>query len=394
MQSSPSFQSFINNKPLFYKEIDHKRVHHAYDILQEHIIQKPLTVHVVGTNGKGSTGRIMAMLLHFQGKRVGHFSSPHILNFNERIWINGQDSKDEDLEKAHQELYTILGQSISDALSYFEYTTLLALVAMQELEVIILEAGLGGEFDATNVAPKALSIITPIGLDHQDFLGDNIESIATTKLNSITKKAVIGLQTDTKVYDIAQKITLKKEANLLSVQEFLANNLEETKAISVITQEMGWSDYLYENTLLALFSLKILNLPYDIKSLYRVKLFGRFYPLQKNVIIDVGHNLLAGEAIVKSLKKKYNRYEIILVYNTLKDKDFKGILKLFAPFVKGIEIIDIDTPRAIDTNSLKEEIEKNNLLYKVFESIQPHQKYMVFGSFYVIEAFLKKVDFD
>ncbi|HIO95318.1 MAG TPA: bifunctional folylpolyglutamate synthase/dihydrofolate synthase [Campylobacterales bacterium] len=392
MPSNPSFQSFINNKPLFYKEIDHKRVHLAYETVQSYI-QKPLTIHVVGTNGKGSTGRIMAMLLHLQGKKVGHFSSPHILKFNERIWINGQDSDDKTLEEAHQELYAILGQSISDALSYFEYTTLLALVAMQELEIIILEAGLGGEFDATNVAPKALSVITPIGLDHQDFLGDTIEAIATTKLNSIEKKAVIGLQINKKICDIAQEITNKKGANLFTVQEFLANNLKESEAVLRITQEMGWSDYLYENTLLALFSLKILNLSYNINDLYKIKLFGRFYQLQKNIIIDVGHNLLAGEAIVKSLKKKYNRDEIILVYNTLEDKDFKGIVKLFAPFVKRIEIINIDTPRAIDAHSLKEEIEKNNLLYKVFESIEPDQKYVVFGSFYVVEAFLKKVDF-
>lgn len=295
MPSNPSFQSFINNKPLFYKEIDHKRVHLAYETVQSYI-QKPLTIHVVGTNGKGSTGRIMAMLLHLQGKKVGHFSSPHILKFNERIWINGQDSDDKTLEEAHQELYAILGQSISDALSYFEYTTLLALVAMQELEIIILEAGLGGEFDATNVAPKALSVITPIGLDHQDFLGDTIEAIATTKLNSIEKKAVIGLQINKKICDIAQEITNKKGANLFTVQEFLANNLKESEAVLRITQEMGWSDYLYENTLLALFSLKILNLSYNINDLYKIKLFGRFYQLQKNIIIDVGHNLLAGEA--------------------------------------------------------------------------------------------------
>ena len=83
-----------------------------------------------------------------------------------------------------------------------------------------------------------------------------------------------------------------------------------------------------------------------------------------------------------------------MVYNTLKDKDFKGIVKLFAPFVKRIEIINIDTPRAVDAHGLKEEIEKNNLLYKVFESIKPDQKYVVFGSFYVVEAFLKKVNFN
>ncbi|NOZ89752.1 MAG: bifunctional folylpolyglutamate synthase/dihydrofolate synthase, partial [Epsilonproteobacteria bacterium] len=135
-----SFQDFINNKPLYYKEIDYQRIHIAYDMLKPHI-KKPKIVHIIGTNGKGSTGRIMATLLHHQGVRVGHFSSPHILKFNERIWIEGEDISDSALDKAHSRLYTILSKEMSDRLSYFEYTTLLALVAMQELEIIVLEAG-------------------------------------------------------------------------------------------------------------------------------------------------------------------------------------------------------------------------------------------------------------
>jgi len=152
-----SFWQFIEQKPLFYKEIDHERVHKAYALLKPHIRQ-PLTIHVVGTNGKGSTGRIMASLLHFSGRKVGHFSSPHILKFNERIWINGENISDDALELTHEKLYAILGQEMSEALSYFEYTTLLAFVAMENLEVMVLEAGLGGEFDATNVWTLRMSV--------------------------------------------------------------------------------------------------------------------------------------------------------------------------------------------------------------------------------------------
>ena len=104
----------------------------------------------------------MATLLHLQGKRVGHYSSPHILKFNERIWIDGADIDNNSLNIAHNRLYNVLGRDMSEALSYFEYTTLLAVVAMEELDIIILEAGLGGEFDATNVVSKELSVIVSV----------------------------------------------------------------------------------------------------------------------------------------------------------------------------------------------------------------------------------------
>ncbi len=171
---------FLEAKPLYYDKIDHERVHKAYAILKTKI-RHPKTLHLVGTNGKGSTGRMVAHLAFKAGLLVGHYSSPHILKFNERIWLDGVDASDEILELAHQELFGLLGNAISDSLSYFEYTTLLAFVVFQTCDLMVLEAGLGGEFDATNVCDKELSILTPIGLDHQDFLGETIEEIATTK---------------------------------------------------------------------------------------------------------------------------------------------------------------------------------------------------------------------
>jgi len=387
MQSSPSFETFISDKPLYYKEIDHERVHKAYAMLKPHI-EQPLTIHVVGTNGKGSTGRIMATLLHEAGKKVGHFSSPHIMKFNERIWLEGEDSSDEELEKAHAKLYAILGQEMSDALSYFEYTTLLAFVAMEELEVMVLEAGLGGEFDATNVCAKALSVITPIGLDHQDFLGDTIESIARTKLNSIDKKALIALQVYDEVYKVADEVAKEKGTTIYKVE------LEPFDALLSITEALGWADYLYENAMLATKALDILALPYKLESLKEVEIFGRFYSLLPNVTIDVGHNLLGAKALSRALKKKYKDEKVILVYNTLDDKDYESILLEFKESVKSVELIHISTGRAVKVDDLKKVLDKLDITYKNFDGIVNNENYFVFGSFYVVEAFLKKIEFN
>ncbi len=388
MENSPSFENFIENKPLYYKEIDHKRVHKAYARLKPYIL-RPLVIHVVGTNGKGSTGRIMAMLLNDDVHRsVGHFSSPHILQFNERIWIDGNDISDTALDDAHRQLYAVLGKEMSEALSYFEYTTLLAFVATKEVDVLILEAGLGGEFDATNVIKKELSVITPIGLDHQAFLGETIREIARTKLNSIDKQVLIGLQSYSEVYEIAKNIVDKKNTKLYILER------EEDSKLLVMTQELNWAYYLYENTRLALNALDILNLPYRLESLKKVTLFGRFYEIAPNITIDVGHNLLATEALVKALEKKHSKEKIILVYNTLDDKDYEAILKLFKPLIKWVEIIDIDTPRAIEYNTLTAILEKLDIEYKKFLLTSKNNNYFIFGSFYAVEAFLEKIKYN
>ena len=377
-----SFDTFLENKPLYYKEIDHERVHIAYGILKPHIRQ-PRTVHVVGTNGKGSTGRMIAHVAHKSGLMVGHFSSPHILKFNERIWLNGSDSSDDALEVAHQKLFTILGQEMSDSLSYFEYTTLLSFVVFENCDLMVLEAGLGGEFDATNVCDKALSVITPIGLDHQAFLGQTIEEIAGTKIRSIRKQVLLAPQVYDEVVEVAREIAEEKGAKL----HFSLCPTDRMLELEVITQEKSWGNYLIENACVALQALDILEITYEINDLRSLELFGRFYPLSENIRIDVGHNPLAAKAIEKALKEK-----VVLIYNSLDDKDYEAVLQTLKPKVKRVEIIPIDSQRATTLSEIEKALEKVGIEYGYFErKIDKDEQYLVFGSFYVVEEFLNKM---
>ena len=230
---TPPFFDFLDSKPFYYKEIDYERIHRAYARIRERIAHPP-AIHIVGTNGKGSTGRMIAHLARSSGMEngewriengektensqfsilnsqlsVGHYTSPHILRFNERIWIDGEEVSDEDLEAGHRRLYAMLGAQMSEALSYFEYTTLLALLLFEECDLIVLEAGLGGEHDATNVVEnKILTVVTPIGLDHQAFLGESIEEIAETKLRSVAPggRVLLAKQPYDEVYEVAEQI--------------------------------------------------------------------------------------------------------------------------------------------------------------------------------------------
>jgi len=376
-----SLDCFLNEKPLYYKEIDHKRIGIAYEKLKPYI-QQTRAVHIIGTNGKGSTGRMVAHLAHKSGLKVGHYTSPHILKFNERIWIDGVDTSDEILEVAHQKLFKILGQEISKALSYFEYTTLLAFVVFEECDLIVLEAGLGGEFDATNVYDKELSIITPIGIDHQAFLGESIEEIASTKIRSIQKKALLAPQIYDEVAKMAKEIAQEKGAKLYEAKEM---TLQST-ALESIAKQKGWAAYLIDNATVALQALDILNVKYDANDLKTLNLFGRFYALTEHIRIDVGHNPLAAKAIEKALDKK-----VVLIYNSLDDKDYEEVLRTLKPKIKRVEIIPIESQRATTLAEIEKALQAVGLEYSYFQhKIDEDEDYLVFGSFYVVEAFLKQ----
>lgn len=375
--------SFLDTKPLYYKEIDHERVHVAYALIKPHI-EKPRTVHIVGTNGKGSTGRMMAHLAYKSGLNVGHYTSPHILKFNERIWINGVDSSDEVVEEAHQRLYALLGQNMSESLTYFEYTTLLAFVVFEKCDLMVLEAGLGGEFDATNVCDKELSVITPIGLDHQAFLGDSIEEIAATKIRSIQKNVLLAPQVYDEVVEVARKITDNVGAKLRVCP--WVNTGVDPYGLREIAKQKSWGAYLIDNAAVALQALELLDIKYDINDLKSVELFGRFYPLTENIRIDVGHNPLAARAIVKALDKK-----VILIYNSLDDKDYEQVLRILQPKVKSVEILPIHSGRATTLEEIEKALDRVGLEYRYFENkIDDNENYLIFGSFYVVEAFLKQ----
>ncbi len=380
-----TFTEFLDKKPLYYKEIDHKRVHIAYAMLKPHI-KRPRTIHIVGTNGKGSTGRMIAYLAWRQGMEdgdgkfsVGHYTSPHISRFNERIWLNGEDISDEVLEAAHQKLLGILGKERSETLSYFEYTTLLAFVVFENCDLIVLEAGLGGEFDATNVCDKELSVITPIGIDHQDFLGESIEEIAATKIRSIQKKVLIAPQLYTEVLKVAEEIAADVEATLV-----LTHHREGIHKVEEVAKAKGWPAFLVENAGVAMQALDLMHITYNADHLKELELFGRFYPVAANIRIDVGHNPLAAKVIVEAMET-----DTVLIYNSLDDKDYEEVLRILKPKLKRVEIIKIDSQRATILEDIEKALMQVDIPFSYFEKTEADETYLVFGSFYVIEAFLK-----
>ena len=377
-----NLDEFLAQKPLYYSEIDYKRMPRAYESIKDRITI-PKVIHVVGTNGKGTTGRFIANALVSLGFNTGHYTSPHIFEFNERIWINGHNVDDDTLDKAHQRLLKLLPSEFLKSLSYFEYTTFLAMLVYEKCDYVVLEAGLGGEHDATNVFEKVLSVITPIGLDHEEFLGNSIDAVSATKLRSVSSTAIVAEQKFKEVFETAKNLEEDPNIHFVSYKDFLDKDM--ITIAEEVSQEFQMPHYLQENLLLSMAVIKELGFTVNKKLFNYQPLQGRMQRIKPNVWLDLGHNSLAAEAIAHCFCKK----SVNLVYNSYKDKDYMSILRLLEPIVKKVEIISVEGDRVASRDDLVAAIIENGLEYKTFEGIEEDENYLVFGSFSVAEAFTK-----
>ena len=243
--------------------------------------------------------------------------------------------------------------------------------------------GLGGEHDATAVFPKVLTLVTPIDIDHEAFLGSTIKAIATTKLKAVQKHAVIAAQKHKQVYEVAQDLEEEYGISIKGLETYIQE--KDRKKIKTITHNNKLVPYLVQNLCLAISALKFLNIEYKVEDFNNAKLYGRLTQVSENILLDVGHNTLAAKAIVDSLKEcKYT-----LVYNSYKDKNYEEILRVLKPIINDVEIINIKDERKVSVKVLQKVLDDMSIKHSHFKHINRSKKYLVFGSFSVAEAFLK-----
>lgn len=409
-------KQFLSFKPSYYKNIDYARFPNAYNAIKSYI-NMPKIIHIVGTNAKGSTGRFLALILRANGRKVGHYTSPHIFDFNERFWLDGKNVDDKMLQNAHEMIISCFeranAQEFISALSYFEWASLLAAWLFKDCDEVIIEAGMGGEHDATNVFSKKLSIFTPIDLDHVAMLGDSLEQIALTKLNAMSAHAILCAQNakNPLIYNIAKSIAAKNNTKLEIANFNRANKASRTYA-------RKYQGFLRNNFYLAYFAAKKLGANFNKQILNKMQSFdlkGRFWHIQKNLIIDVGHNEHAACALRKhleNLRKKLRVKKAILIYNCFFDKDIKAVLSTLKPCFDEILVYEYDSKeRALAKDEIKKNCEilkincrdflysdmqkiKNHIFKKSIKSKPKKARnfkilYVVFGSFMLANAFLR-----
>ncbi len=376
-------KAFLETKPKEYHKFDPSRFIQIYKDFKNAFFEiQAKVIHVVGTNGKGSTGRFLTLLLADQNFKVLHFTSPHVFEFRERFFLNGSVVEESVLENAHQQLQS---HAFSSACSYFEYATLLAVMLAKDCDYLVLEAGLGGEFDSTNALEKTLSVFTPIDYDHKEFLGDSLESIATTKLKAMGSLNIIAPQQEL-VLNVAQKIAKDKHAKLIVVQN------EISKGVMDYIERYHLAHFLAMNLEVALKAFETLmpcNKQEVLKNLKPLNLIGRCELLSPNILIDVGHNPHSAKALKEEIKRVFNA-PIVLIYNCYQDKDAFLVLEILKPVVKKVLILELHNERIIKLETLKGILETLGLEYALFEELKENENYLVYGSFLVANAFYER----
>jgi len=392
-----SLAKFLDGKPLYYKEIDYGRIIRAYDTIKGHL--KPFKIiHIIGTNGKGSTGRFLAQILSQNGAKVGHYTSPHIFKFNERFWLNGEVASDGILEVAHERLQALLSDEYKIKTSYFEYMTLLSAVLFEGCDYFVCEAGMGGVLDATNVFEKELSIFTPIGFDHTAILGNSIEEISRTKFEAMGARAVLSNDMNEASIAIAREIASEKGATLSFPREILTK--ENLNEIANYADKFNLPEFLRSNLTLAYAAAKILDSSIDIKKLGALSLRGRCEKIDSNLYVDVGHNELGAKAVAKKFSsKEFGGKKLTLVYNSFLDKDFKAVLAALKPVVESVLLYHYHCEgRELGGELINKALNELEISHREFESRDMNdikeakngKIYLAFGSFHLAEAFLKE----
>ena len=339
------------------------------------------TIHVAGTNGKGSCSHTLAAILQEAGYKVGLYTSPHLVDFRERIRVNGHPISEQrviDFVEQERAFFEPLNPS------FFELTTALALLYFkeQQVDVAIIEVGLGGRLDCTNIITPVLSLITNISFDHTQFLGNTLEQIAAEKAGIIKQHVpvVIG-ETTPETRTVFEQKAAVCEAPIYFAEEeseILSSKVCQTGGRDYITQHFGnlhgqlGGEYQERNANTVLKALPLLQEIFNITPNNIVTGFanvttltglrGRWEKLRENpvVICDTGHNVAGWKWLAPQIKSVACR-KLRLVFGMVDDKDVETIIKLL-PKNATYYWAQASTKRAIPSNILAEMGRKNQLV--------------------------------
>ena len=357
---------YILSIPLFAGKLGTDNLNRILDIM-EHPERSYPVIHVAGTNGKGSTCSFLASILKQSGKKVGVFTSPHLIRLNERIRVNDVIISDEELINVFQKTMGYIDCAKEQGIahpSFFEFVFLMSALYFQEKQVdyVIFETGMGGRLDATNVVKPELCIITSVGLDHTQFLGDSIEQIAAEKAGIIKENVpVIFFDRKDAATEVVATFAKEKSANLYVVEKSQYKLLKITEKTIDFSFESGYYSYgslqikktgLYqvENAMLAVKAYELLlrdknrfceqmqeekvsdcrltdtDIDNIQTGLHNMVWQGRMQCVDKNVYIDGAHNEEAIEAFCHTLEVLFPTEQKILLFAVSKDKDYEHMI--------------------------------------------------------------------
>jgi dihydrofolate synthase/folylpolyglutamate synthase len=339
-------------------------------------------IHIAGTNGKGSVSVTLLTLLSRAGYRVGLYTSPHLSSVRERFRVNNTFISEETFARLASGIRDVLGD---DKITYFEFTTAIAFLwfAEEDLDLVILETGLGGRLDATNIVTPLISVITNVSMDHEAYLGNTISAVATEKAGIIKPSIpVVSAVQDGAGLDEVKSACEKNMAKLyLYKRDFHSNgmesgewqwhgkeNLANTSYASLRCSMKG--DYQIENASLALATLVLLSAQgFQItedgirKGLATVHWPGRLesFSLKQNgkevnYLLDGAHNPAGVESLIRTLQTECNYDKLLVIWGAMADKDLQTTLAMVAELAHTILLTRPDGERSADPELLLENV--------------------------------------
>ena len=380
---------------------------------------KPLTITVAGTNGKGSCVAYLEAIYRAEGYRVGAYTSPHILKYNERIKINGEPVSDELICEAFARIEAVRDNT---SLSYFEFGTLAALDIFRraDLDIQLLEVGLGGRLDAVNIVDPDVSLIAAIGIDHIEWLGNTREAIGKEK-SGIFRAATPAIIGDPEPPDSLASSAQDKQAQPFHI------GLDFGYRKSAITWDWYFGErqicnlpepglkgeHQYRNASSAILAVIKLEdrLPVREDSirtgLKEVRLSGRFQLIDGKipVLLDVGHNLQAVRTLVEYLNKNFPSKRIHAVFSMMKDKDIAGVLEIMSPVIYDWYFAPLTNLRAAGELVMRDIFSKSTVssvffgftgFVDAFDAAKKQSRegdlLLVFGSFFLVSECLFELE--
>lgn len=348
------------------------------------------SIHITGTNGKGSTAVMIASILQSAGYKTGLYTSPHLQDFRERIMVNNIMIPEKDVIKLTGLIKVEMSES--SPLTFFEFITIMAFLyfSKEKVDFAVVEVGMGGRLDATNVVNPIVSIITEVDIEHTDHLGKNIKSITREKGGIIKNNGVVilaSLKRD--VIETIESICNERHAKFYRIDRHFSGE--------IIYGDIKYQRFKFKNADYFLDKLEIpllgrhqiVNASTAVetalilkkrgfkigegairKGLKGVKLKGRLEILRNNpfIVVDVAHNPSAAKILAGELKKiNYNK--LILILGILKDKDSGGIISFLAPIANHIIIVKPRTPRSSNPQNLKMKAMKYIKMVEIIEDI-------------------------
>ena len=343
-------------------------------------------ITVAGTNGKGSTVSFIDSIYRESKYKVGRSTSPHLLKYNERFAIDGQDVSDELIIKAFELIET---KRENVTLTYFEFSTLAALIIFAEanIDLAILEVGLGGRLDSVNIVDSDVSVITNIAIDHTDYLGDTREAIGREKAGIMrtSRPCICGDQNPPQsLLSYAKKINTP----LTFVSELYKNEIGLEGAHQKLNAAVAVKAI---ESLADRFPVSITMITEGVKKARVAARFEKITIGDKTVVLDVAHNPAAVEALINTLSE--NPMETVAIFSALVDKNIVDMIELASGTIKHWFLVPISAERSIDLESLKNKFDEPestticlNMNSAISQSLELNEikRIVIFGSFYTI----------